>query len=73
MEVRGLTNKDKAMSVTKSKTAEHDADIKDNSHERAKLEAFAEAQALISKLPHETVLDTMSHEDMETQFERRSV
>ena len=27
------------MSVTKSKTAEHDADIKDNSHERAKLEA----------------------------------
>ena len=65
MEVRGLTNKDKAMSVTKSKTAEHDADIKDNSHERAKLEAFAEAQALISKLPRETVLDTMSHEDME--------
>lgn len=38
-----------------------------------KLEAFAEAQALISKLPRETVLDTMSHEDMETQFERRSV
>ena len=33
------------MSVTKSKTAEHDADIKDNSHKRAKLEAFAEAQA----------------------------
>lgn len=64
MEVRGLTNKDKAMSVTKSKTAEHDADIKDNSHERAKLEAFAEAQALISKLPRETVLDTMSHEDV---------
>lgn len=41
------------MSVTKSKTAEHDADIKDNSHKRAKLEAFAEAQALISKLPRE--------------------
>lgn len=61
------------MSVTKSKTAEHDADIKDNSHKRAKLEAFAEAQALISKLPRETVLDTMSHEDMETKFERRSV
>ena len=57
------------MSVTKSKTAEHE----DNSHKRAKLEAFAEAQALISKLPRETVLDTMSHEDMETQFERRSV
>lgn len=54
------------MSVTKSKTAEHDADIKDNSRKRAKLEAFAEAQALISKLPRETVLDTMSHEDMET-------
>lgn len=52
------------MSVTKSKTAEHDADIKDNSHKRAKLEAFAEAQALISKLPRETVLDTMSHEDV---------
>lgn len=40
------------------------ADIKDNSHKRAKLEAFAEAQALISKLPRETVLDTMSHEDV---------
>ena len=39
------------MSVTKSKTAEHDADIKDNSHKRAKLEAFAEAQALISLRP----------------------
>lgn len=43
----------------------------DNLRKQARLQAFHESRQLIAALPHGTVLDTMSYEDMCKELEHR--
>lgn len=45
----------------------------DNLRKQARLQAFQESRQLIATLPHGTVLDTMSYEDMRKELEHRDV
>lgn len=45
----------------------------DNMRRQARMQAFQESQELIAALPHGTVLDIMSYEDMRKELEHRGI